>query len=458
MTAARGAPLPSTDAVLVTEVELSDPIGDICSPANHAPYRRAVVLARLHGAPLGLVELELSDGGLCAEEVARTLWSSVAASAERHLAEDGVAAPVAGGVDGIKNAGGVPRCERDRAQFLRDAPPLTVVIPTRDRPDHVRTCLTRILENSEYPTDRYEILIVDNAPSTDATRRVVAEFAERNRVRYAREDSPGSASARNTGIAGTDTELLVFTDDDAIVDRHWLTRVAMAFAADPDVGAVTGSLLPRELETPAQLWFEQYGGFSRGFEPRLFDLVEHRDDGPLYPYSAGIFGTGNNMSFRMSVLRDIGGFDPALGNGTPALGGVDSEALLRTVLAGHRIAYDPAAIVWHTHRPDYAGLQRQVYSYGVGLTAYLTKVVLHRPDLLIDFIKRIPRGLWFALSPGSDKNHGKQTDYPRELTRLELRGMAYGPIAYLRSRVRYGRHHVPAWSRRRVGAPRRSTS
>ena len=211
-------------------------------------------------------------------------------------------------------------------------------------------------------------------------------------------------------------------------------------------------MLPHELETPAQLLFEQYGGFSRGFEPRLFDLTAHRDAGPLYPYSAGIFGTGNNMSFRVSALRDIGGFDPALGNGTPALGGVDSEALLRTVLSNKAIAYEPSAIVWHVHRRDYDGVKKQVYSYGVGLTAYLLKVLLHRPDLILDFLRRVPRGVKFAVSPKSAKNHGKQQDYPRELTLLELRGMLYGPVAYYKSRRQYGRHLVPAWSRQRLRA------
>ena len=86
------------------------------------------------------------------------------------------------------------------------------------------------------------------------------------------------------------------------------------------------------------------------------------------------------MAFRAEMLRAIGGFDPALGNGTPALGGVDSEVLLRTVVLGHRLVYRPNAMVWHDHRADYADLRRQVYSYGAGLTAYLLKTVTDQPD------------------------------------------------------------------------------
>jgi glycosyltransferase involved in cell wall biosynthesis len=448
MTGARGVPLQSTDAVLVAEVELSNPIEAIRSQRSGSPHRRAVVLARLHGHPLGLVELDLPDGQLAAEQVANAIWAQTQSAVAAHLATDGVDGPTTLGVDGIALEF-EPTCVRERRSFLVDPPRLTVIIPTRDRPQRVRDCLDRILANS-YPHDRYEILVIDNAPSSDETARVVREYGRTFPVRYGREDRSGSASARNRGMVLAEDELVVFTDDDAIVDRDWLAEIARAFVRHPEASAITGTLLPRELETPAQLWFEQYGGFSRGFEPRTFNLTDHRDDGPLYPYSAGIFGTGNNMSFRLSALRDVGGFDPALGNGTPALGGVDSEALLRVVLSGLTLVYEPSAIVWHIHRPDYEGLRKQVHDYGVGLTAYLLKIMLHRPDLLPDLARRIPRGIRFALSPSSTKNHGKRADYPRELTRIELRGMLYGPLAYARSRRRYGQHDVPAWNRRRA--------
>jgi hypothetical protein len=114
--------------------------------------------------------------------------------------------------------------------------------------------------------------------------------------------------------------------------------------------------------------------------------------------------------------------------------------LLRTIVEGHRIVYEPAALVHHRHRTDYDALQRQIYSYGVGLTAYLLKTLVSHPRLAVDFATKLPRGLRFALDPGSAKNERKRNDYPKELTRLELRGMLYGPIAYARSRRSLGTH------------------
>jgi GT2 family glycosyltransferase len=388
------------------------------------------VLARLHGDPLGAVELTIPEDGMSGEEVTHAVTDALRARIDAHLGADG---------DGL-----VPGCELARRAFLRDAPALTVLIPSRERPERLRRCVESILA-CDYPADRFSILVVDNAPATDGTRAVVTELAARSggRVVYAREDAPGSASARNRGLREVETELVAMTDDDVLVDPNWLTEIARAFAAHPRAAAVSGLLFPAELETPAQLWFEQYGGFTRGFDRRVFDLGDNRPEGePLYPWNAGMFGTGNNFSFRTAQLREIGGFDPALGNGTPALGGVDSEVLLRTILSGHQIVYEPRALAHHAHRPDYEGLKRQVYAYGAGLVAYYLKTVLAHPRFALDFARKLPAGLHWMLSSNSHVNEHKQADYPAELGRIELRGMLYGPLAYARSRRRYGRHRV----------------
>jgi GT2 family glycosyltransferase len=308
----------------------------------------------------------------------------------------------------------------------------------------LRRCLDSILAG-EYPADRFALIVVDNAPETDATRLLVESYRQRCEIRYLREDATGSASARNRGIREVETEIVAMTDDDTVVDRHWLTEVARAFAAFPGAATVSGLLLPMELDTPPQLWFEQYGGFSRGFDRRVFDLADNRPaDEPLFPWTTGLFGTGNNFAFRTAAIREIGAFDAALGNGTPALGGVDSEILLRTILAGHTIVYEPRAVVHHAHRPDYAALRRQIHAYGAGMVACHMKTLLARPSLSLDFARKLPLGLRFALASGSSKNASKRSDYPAELTRLELRGMLYGPLGYLRSRRKYGRHTAPA--------------
>ena len=104
----------------------------------------------------------------------------------------------------------------------------------------------------------------------------------------------------------------------------------------------------------------------------------HRHPSRLYPFSAGIFGTGANFAVRRSALADLGGFDPLLGAGSPGRGGEDLDMFLRVILAGGRICYLPSALVWHRHRADIQALSEQIYSYGYGLGAYVAKHLLNR--------------------------------------------------------------------------------
>ncbi len=257
---------------------------------------------------------------------------------------------------------------------------------------------------------------------------------DESRVRYVREDRPGPSWARNCGIKVAKGKILAFVDDDIIADPYWLAEMVKAFSISDKVACVTGLILPLELKTPAQVWCEEYGGFSKGFSQRIFDMTEHRPKEPIYPYSLGRFGSGANMAFRAEVLRRIGGFDPALGGNGPARCGQDIASFFKVIVQGHQLVYVPASLVYHLHRPDYEGLRKQIYNYGVGFAAALTKGLLENPHLLLDFVVKVPYGLFFVLSTRSPKNRKKQAHYPKELTKLELKGMIYGPLAYLRSR------------------------
>jgi GT2 family glycosyltransferase len=232
-------------------------------------------------------------------------------------------------------------------------------------------------------------------------------------------------------------EVVAFTDDDVEVDPHWLSALAETFT-DPEVACVTGLILPAELQTPAQLWVEQAGGFCRGYGRRRFSLQDPPDD-TAFPFTAGRFGSGANMAFRADWLRGVGGFDPATGAGSPARGGDDLHAFLRVVLDGATLVYEPAAVVRHWHRRQYEGLRRQALGYGIGLGAYLTAAVWRDPTLLAPMARRTAPALKHLLDARSTTNEGKGPDFPRELTWLERAGLVAGPFAYSVSRWRYSR-------------------
>jgi len=418
----------------LTEVELTSALPDFeqVDAVTGKRHDRALVLVRLHTFPLGQVEIAIPEAGLSASALADAIGTKLHAEIQQHLQEDGWEGQRLQ-EDGIHGAG-VPRCLQRREQVLRDGPTISVVISTRDRGDALRACLDSLLA-LEYP--RYEIVVVDNAPRTSATRDLIQQwYGKQERIRYVREDRPGLSWARNRGVIESRGDIVAFTDDDVVVDSHWLAQLAAGSQVGDSVGCVTGLVLPIELETPAQVWFEQFGGFSKGFTRQIFDIGDNRPASPIFPYAAGMFGSGNNMAFHVDILRSLGGFDPSLGAGA-LVGGEDLDAFFRLILQGHTLVYEPGAIVHHLHRHDYASLRRQLSDGGV--VGYLTKYVIENPRATFSLATKIPSGITYALSPESPKNARKRSGYPAELTRVERMGMLRAPIWCLRSRRRAGK-------------------
>ena len=137
----------------------------------------------------------------------------------------------------------------------------------------------------------------------------------------------------------------------------------------------------------------------------------------------------------------VGGFDPALGAGTVALGGEDLDAFAMLLLAGGVAAYTPDSIVRHHHRPTYAGLRTQIRGCGAGMGAVILKHTLRQPRLLARVGAAVVPLARAGLSPGSERNRGHGTTYPRQLVLEEVRGLAEAPWRYARS-VRHARRTV----------------
>jgi glycosyltransferase involved in cell wall biosynthesis len=416
----------------ILEVNLDDPIDCIetWDSERRKRYERAISLVRLHTQPIGILEFELHEDSLSASDHANLIWSRLGDRINQHLRQDGLPA-----IDRFTSAGlpynHMPPCQSKRKGLCENAPLISVVVCTRDRPKVLKNCLDSLL-GQEYPN--YEVIVVDNAPATDETANLIQrDYGTSSRVRCVREPRPGLSFARNRGLGLANGEITAFTDDDVIADRWWLTELATGFARSPCVGAVTGLTLPVEIETWAQDLFEQYGGFAKGFEPHIIDLRENRPPSPLFPFAPSFFGSGNNMAFRASALRELGGFDPKFGVGAPLRAGEDIAACLDIVMNGCKLAYEPGAIVFHLHRRDIEGLRKQLFGYGVGITAQIMRAVVKYPGLIPALLRAVPRGLWYALSSQSPKNAKRGSQFPRELALAEFKGLVWGPFAYLMS-------------------------
>ena len=419
--------------VRIVEVELERPLPTLSAfdPEKGSYYQRARCLVRLHTQSLGLVELNIDKDDLSPDEYVPKIWLALHLQINEHLRQDGlppVTELTANGLPGLN----MPCCIEEREQFLTNAPFVSVVVATRDRPEQLATCLSSLLA-LHYP--QYEIIVVDNAPGTHATADLVQRLSHSAPyIRYVREDRQGPSWARNRGIMVARGEILAFADDDVIVDPYWLVGLVRGFSIAENVACVTGLVLPTELETPAQFLFEEYCGFTRGFIRRVYDFKENHQKLPLHPYIAGRFGTGASMAFRTAFIHSVDGFDPALGGIGPVRCSQDIALFFQVLTRGYKLVYEPASLLYHLHRREYTQLRKQIYNYGVGFTAYLVKSLLDNPRLVFDFMGKLPHAFFYLLQSQPLKQKEKPTHYPKELTITEWKGMLYGPFAYMPSR------------------------
>ena len=245
-----------------------------------------------------------------------------------------------------------------------EAPELTIVVCTRNRPASLARTLAALSDQRVVPG---QIIVVDNAAVTDEVRSAVASM---DAVRYVAEPRPGLSVARNTGLRHVATELVAFTDDDAEPHPAWTGQLARLFAADDDLFALTGLVLPASLETQAAQSFEfGFGGFSQGYAPRHYDVDWFRR---VRWHAAPVWqvGAGANMAFRRRAFEAVGGFDERLGAGAAGCS-EDSELWYRLLAAGHSCLYEPAAVVAHHHRADPDALEAQARAYAEGHVAAL---------------------------------------------------------------------------------------
>ena len=420
--------------VILSEVELERPLAGLPPPAGDASSSdsEARLLVRLHGRPLGLVSMPVPPTGVEPGAQAAEIWSRLSDAIKSHLLLDHYPPADRIPADGF-GAGQRDACTWQARLAGTVLPSAAVIITTCGATEQLVRTIDSAL-SQDYPD--FEVVVVDNRPATSRVRTLMCErFPGVRSLRYVAETRGGLSRARNAGLGATSADIVAFTDDDVLLDYRWLSSLVAGFAVTERVACVTGLILPVELATPAQILLEEFGGFAKGFQIRVWDRDRNRLDHPLYPYTVGIFGSGASAAFRRSALLGLGGFDNHLGAGTLARGGEDLDIYTRVVLEGQRLVYEPAALLRHAHVREMAALSRQIKNYGIGLSAMLTKHLVEDSVTRRELVRRLPSGLAYALSPSSPKHANKSAQYPLRLTLTEFAGMAYGPVGYLRSRV-----------------------
>jgi glycosyltransferase involved in cell wall biosynthesis len=417
------------EPIKIVDIELSQSLLDLVDLDSYGGVR---ALVRLHGTPLGVVDLPAPGDRLSAAEVHRAIFEKLSWPIIRqHLS--GLIANDPGRKWTLEDLA----ASEPPPAYAGPWPSLSVAVCTRNRPEDILLCV-EALTQLDYPGE-LEIIVVDNAPSDDSTEQALRERFPLAHVRYVCEPRPGLDWARNRAIDEARGEVIAYTDDDVIVDRLWARAIGQVFAENPGVMGMTGLVVPHELETEPQHLFERYGGFGRGYFQRWFAAnLAAGERAATNNAGTGQCGTGANMAFRRSVFAEIGSFDPALDVGTVTNGGGDLEMYFRVIKAGHPLVYEPRAMVRHRHRRDYERFHTQITNNGVGFYSYLTRSFLRFPEERLALLRL---GIWWFwywyLRPLLlSFTHSSSVTRSRELILAEMRGAIAGLRRYQQAKPR----------------------
>lgn len=219
-------------------------------------------------------------------------------------------------------------------------PRVTVAVCTYDRYEALDSCLAalavQLLANTEF-----ECIVVDNSPSRARSDVEARRHAAHRNLRWMHEPTPGLSNARNVAVREARAPLIAYVDDDAIPEPDWLSRMLEAFdTLGEEYVGIGGKILP-VFPVARPEWLSDkllgyvsvvdLGAETRGLQPKEWVA-------------------GANIAYRVSALRQVGGFSPALGrvgSGISLMSNDETELAERLAAKGGRMGYAGRAVVRH---------------------------------------------------------------------------------------------------------------
>ena len=199
----------------------------------------------------------------------------------------------------------------------------SVVIPVYNGEKTLGLCLVA-LERQTIPREEYEVVVIDDG-STDSS----GEIAKTSADQYYYQSNQGPAAARNLGAFKAKGGLVLFTDSDCEPTERWIEEMVAPFKENPDVVGVKGAYLTKQREIMArfvQMEYESRYEFMKKY--KYIDFID--------TYAA---------VYRKIIFKEFKGFDSEF----PIAMTEDTELSYRIAAAGHKMVFNPRAIVYHHH-------------------------------------------------------------------------------------------------------------
>jgi GT2 family glycosyltransferase len=231
---------------------------------------------------------------------------------------------------------------------------LSIIIPTYNRKPELELTLKSTLAQS---FKDFEILVIDNGPSTDGTPEMVQKFVQQDeRVRYISTTVTGTIPARNLGLHESQGEIFLTLDDDVeFLEPNTIANLIKTFDNDPKAGVVGGI----ELREPDQSLNKQTGDLPA--ETGRISIA-----GDFDTNFTALYGRGNTevdhvrsafMGIRKRLLLEIGGFDQmyhAMGMGFR----YESDVCLKIQRLSYKVLVNPELLIWHKGAERSRGFKR----------------------------------------------------------------------------------------------------
>jgi len=269
-------------------------------------------------------------------------------------------------------------------------------------------------------------VVADSAPARADASAIAAQFG----AHYVYLNRPGLSRARNHGAKAATGEIVVFLDDDIIVEPGCLAELIEEFS-DTRIMAVTGRIFMAGGDTEARAAFESFGGFDPGPDRRVID----RETPHWFELANfGGLGTGAMIALRRTAFDFWSGFDERLGRGAPQDGAEELKAYFSLIELGHRVTYTPRAVATHPAPASIAELRHRVLKGAAAASAYMTLLLFEFPT----YRRQVLNYAWGAL-------RGRQREWRPSPAKVryslvprwkERVAWLIGPLLYLRMRLR----------------------
>ncbi|HUW96642.1 MAG TPA: glycosyltransferase [Anaerolineae bacterium] len=214
---------------------------------------------------------------------------------------------------------------------------ISIVVPARNAARTIGGCLQSLLEQS-VSRERYEVIVVDDG-STDETRQMV----ERSGATLMAQAQQGPAAARNKGVSVSKGDIVLFTDADCVPEANWVQEMIRAFE-DGEIAGAKGVYRTRQTGIiPRFVQCEYEERYELMAKQRWIDFID--------TYSAG---------YRREIFVAEGGFDTRY----PSASVEDQEFSFRLAERGHKMVFNPRAVVYHQHPETLTAYFKRKFNIG----------------------------------------------------------------------------------------------